>query len=539
MAGLAASFGSGAMTNSIAEIEFAKVLFVIGSNTTECHPIIALKIKEAVTKHNAKLIVADPRRIELCDFATIHLRHKPGTDVALINGLLNIIISEGLHDRNYINERTEGFDKMAGTVAKYTPEYVEKITGVPKQKLIEAARLYANSKPASIIYCMGITQHRTGTDNVFSLANLAMATGNIGVESGGLNPLRGQSNVQGACDMGALPNFFTAYQRVDDPVVREKFARAWNVSTLPDKLGLTISEMITAAYKGNLKALFIMGENPALSEANLNHTREALKSLEFLVVQDIFLTDTAQMADVVLPAACFAEKEGTFTNTERRVQLVRKAVEPPGEALPDWQIIAKLSNLLGYPMRYKNAEQIFKEMTTLTPSYAGITYKRLEKGGIQWPCPDRKHPGTKILHKEKFARGKGKFHSIEYLGPAETPDSEYPFYLTTGRILYHFHTSTMTGQVSGLNQVAGEPFVQINPEDAKRLGIKDSEMVKVSTRRGELLIKAKITDMVGEGVLFIPFHYRNAPANLLTSDALDSIAKIPGLKVCSARLTKQ
>jgi len=538
VAGLAAAFGSGAMTNTIGDLEKAEVILVTGSNTTENHPVISTYIKRAVTQKGAKLIVVDPRRIDLVRFATIWMRPKLGTDVAWINGMMHVIIKEGLYAKEYIEERTEGFEEMKKVLEKYTPEYVEEITGIPKEKLNEAARLYAKAKAASIVYAMGITQHITGTDNVKSLANLAMLCGNVGIEGGGVNPLRGQNNVQGACDMGGLPNVYSGYQRVDDPQAREKMKKAWAVDSLPEEVGLTVTEMMDFAYEGKLKALYIMGENPVISDPDTNHVKEALKKLEFLVVQDIFLTETAQFAHVVLPSLSFAEKEGTFTNTERRVQRVRRAVSPIGEAKEDWKIICEIATKMGYPMNYGSAKDIMREIASVTPSYAGITYERIEKEGIYWPCPSPDHPGTPILHVDKFARGKGLFHAIEYIPPAELPDKDYPFFLTTGRILYQYHTRTMTMRTP-LNEINPECFVEISKEDARRLGIKSNDIIKVLSRRGEIKAKAIVTERVDKGTVFIPFHYADAAANVLTNGkAIDPIAKIPEYKVCAVRIEK-
>jgi formate dehydrogenase alpha subunit len=537
VAGLARAFGSGAMTNSIEEIANADCILVTGSNTTENHPIIALRIKEAVMKNGATLIVADPRKIELVRFATLWLRQRPGTDVALFNAIMNVIISEELYDEEFVRSRTEGFELFRDFIGDYTPEVAQDITGVPASDIIEAARLYAKAQRSSIIYSMGITQHTTGTDNVLALANLAMLTGNVGRESTGVNPLRGQNNVQGACDLGALPNVFPGYQRVDDPEIRAKFESAWGVK-LSENPGLTVVEMMHAAEEGKIKAMYIMGENPALSDPNLNRTRKALEKLEFLVVQDIFLTETAEYADVVLPATTAFEKEGTFTNTERRVQRVRKAVDPPGEAMPDWGIICEISKRMGYEMDYESPAQIMAEIASLTPIYGGIYYDRLEDGGLQWPCLDRSHPGTKFLHKGKFTRGSGKFHITPFRPADELPDDEYPLLLTTGRVLYHWHTRTMTSRVEGLNEIYPEGVVEISSEDAKKLGIEAGELVRVKSRRGEATAKAEITDRVSEGVVFMTFHFRESAANLLTNDALDPIAKIPELKVCAVRVER-
>ncbi len=536
VAGLAASFGSGAMTNSIHEIADAKAIFIIGSNTTENHPVIALQVKEAV-RRGAKLIVADPREIELAKKAHIYMQHKPGTDVALLNGMMNVIIEKGLHDKHFIETRTENFDTLKQCVSKYTPEKVSEITGVPAEDIIEAAVTYASAETANLIYSMGITQHSTGTDNVLSTANLAMLTGNVGKESTGVNPLRGQNNVQGACDMGALPNLFPGYQAVTDSTVRSKFEKAWE-RELPSEPGLTVTETINEAYDGNIKGVYIMGENPMVSDPDINHVEAALKNLDFLVVQDIFLTETAELADVVLPAACFAEQEGTFTSTERRVQMVRKAVNPPGEAKSDLEIIIDISNRMGYPMNYSSPAEIMDEIASLTPLYGGIVHHRLDGNGLQWPCPTKDHPGTPYLHKGKFSRGLGLFTAVDYIPAAELPDEEYPLVLTTGRMLYHYHTGTMTRRAKALDAHIPEGYIEIPPETAENLGISDEGMVLVSSRRGKVKVKAMITPRPAPGVVFMPFHFAEAAANVLTNPVLDPKAKIPEFKVCAVRIDR-
>ena len=535
VAGLAKAFGSGAMTNSITELRFADCFFITGSNTTEAHPIIALEIKSAIQKNGARLIVADPREIDLVRFATLWLRHRSGTDVALFNGIINVILSEGLEDREFIERRTDDFDKLKAAVLPYTPEKAEAITGVPRNKIIEAARLYAGAGAASIIYSMGITQHTTGTDNVLALANLAMVTGNLGRKSTGVNPLRGQNNVQGACDVGALPNVYPGYQPVSNPQLQEKFEKAWGASLSPSP-GLTVVEMLHGVEDGRIRGMVMMGENPFLSDPNVNRVRKDLESLEFLVVQDIFLSETARYAHVVLPAASFAEKDGTFTNTERRVQLLRKVLDPPGEARPDWQILCDLAARLGSPMSYQSSAEIMDEIASLTPIYGGIHHDRLEGRGLQWPCPDREHRGTPFLHQGMFSRGKGLFHAVEYIPPAEEPDAEYPYLLTTGRILYHFHTGTMTRRVEGLDAIRPDGFVEIHPEDAAALGIEDGTLAEVTSRRGTVTARAEVTPRSRPGSVFMAFHYAEAAANLLTNDALDPVAKIPEFKVCAVRL---
>jgi len=526
------------MTNTIADIEEAKVILITGSNTTENHPVLSSVVKRAVTLKGAKLIVVDPRRIRITRYATKWLRQNLGTDVVWINGLMHVIIKEGLHDKPFIENRTEGFDELQKIVEKFTPDYVEKVTGIPTRELIDAARLYAKAERASILYCMGITQHTTGTDNVKSLANLAMLCGHMGIAGGGVNPLRGQNNVQGACDMGGLPDVYSGYQKVVDPVLRQHMAEAWNVAELPDQPGMKATQMIPAAHDGTLKALYIIGENPLVSDPDVNHAEKSLDNLDFLVVQDIFLTETARLADVVLPGICFAEKDGTFANTERRVQRVRKAVEPPGQAWDDWKIICEIATRLGYAMHYDNSRQIMEEIAKVTPSYAGLSYERIEYEGIHWPCPTPEHPGTPILHREQFTRGRGLFHAIDYIEPAEKIDDEYPLYLTTGRLLYQYHTGTMSMRTGGLNEIAPEAFVEISPQDARKLEVEEGSRVNIDSRRGTIQARIKISRKAVSGTVFIPFHYAQAAANRLTNAALDPISGIPEYKVCAVKVSK-
>ncbi len=528
------------MTNSIGELEKdARCIFVIGSNTTENHPVIGMKIKKNVLYNGARLIVADPRCTDLAKIADVYMPHLPGSDVALVNAMMNVIINEGLADQDFIAQHTEGYEEMAAVIAKYTPEYAEPITGVPAEDTRKAARLFAQSGNSAICYAMGLTQHRTGTDNVKSVCNLAMLTGNIGRPGTGVDPLRGQNNVQGACDMGGLPNVFTAYQAVTNDAAREKFEKVWGVP-LSGQNGLVLTEVINKAHHGEIKALYVVGENPLMSDPELEHVEEALDKVDFVVVQDIFLSETAKRADVVLPSACFAEKDGTFSNTERRVQRVRKAVSAPGKARTDWEILCEVATRMGYPMSYENSEQIFEEIRTLTPSYAGISYQRIENGGLQWPCPNEEHPGTPYLHKDgNFSRGLGAFTAIDYINPGEQPNEEYPLILTTGRSLFHYHTGTMTRRASALNEHVPAAELEVNPEQAKALGIANGGLVKVSTRRGSLEMKAKVTDMVTPGVIFTTFHFAETPANLLTSsEFLDPTAKIPEYKVSAAKVEK-
>jgi len=538
VAGLAAAFGSGAMTNTIACIEKADVILITGSNTTENHPVLSSFVKRAVTQKGTQLIVIDPRRIKITRYAGMWLRQNLGTDVAWINGMMHVIIQENLYAKEYVESRTVGFEEVKKVVEKFTPEFVEEITEIPARQIVDAARLYASAERGNILYCMGITQHTTGTDNVKSLANLAMLCGNLGIEGGGVNPLRGQNNVQVACDFGGLPDVYSGYQKVIDPAARQKMEQAWGVDELPDQPGLKVTQMIPAAHDGKLKALYIIGENPLVSDPDLNHCEKSIDNLDFLVVQDIFLTETAEIADVVLPSACYAEKDGTFSNTERRVQRVRKAVEPPGQSWNDWKIICEIANRMGYPMIYENSRQIMEEISRVTPSYAGITYDRIEYEGIHWPCPTAEHPGTPILHREQFANGKGVFNGIDYIPPAESADDEYPMYLTTGRLLYQYHTGTMTMKTEGLNEIAPECFVEISSRDAGKYDVKDGSIVDIASRRGNIQAKIKISTKAVSGTVFIPFHFAAAAANRLTNAALDPISGIPEFKVCAVKLSR-
>jgi len=524
------------MTNSIPEIEDSDCIFIIGSNTTVAHPLVAYRIYRAKAK-GAKVIVADPRRIQLTHMADIHVRQNLGSDVALLNGIMNVILSKGLHDKKYIEERTESFEKLEELLKGYTPERASEISGVSAEDIIRIAETYASAERASILYAMGITQHSHGVDNVKSLANLAMMTGNVGKPSAGVNPLRGQNNVQGACDMGGLPNVYPAYQAVTDANNKKKFETAWNAQ-ISDKVGYTIMEMMHGLEDGSVKGMMILGENPVGSDPDSNHVKHALESAEFLAVIDIFLTDTAKLAHVVLPGVSYAEKDGTFSNTERMVLRVRKAVEPVGEARPDWQIICDISTRLGLPMSYESPSEIFDEIATVAPSYAGLNYERLEKGGIPWPCPSTDHPGTPVLHTERFTRGKGLFHAIEYRPPEELIDDEFPIQLTTGRYFPHYHTGTMTRNSPTLHGEMPEGHVEINPLDAAKLGLKNHEAAKIVSRRGEVVSKVLLTDLVDPGMIFMSFHFMEANANVLTNPALDPICKIPEYKVCAVRVER-
>jgi len=545
--GLAGAFGSGAMTQSIADIAESKCLLVIGTNTFEQHPLIGRRIMQA-RANGAKIIYADPRLTPTGKQADLHLQFYSGTDVALLNCFMQLIIKNGWENKDFIKNRTKDYEKVKEVVMKeaYSPENVSKITGVPASDIIKAAEWFGTSGQSAVLYSMGITQHTTGVDNVKSVANLQMLTGNLGRPGTGICALRGQNNVQGACDMGALANVYSGYQSVLVPEMRKKMMDAWGVTDLAEgKVGLTVTTLINtlADEPGKVKCVYIMGENPMLSDPDLHHVEKGLKNAEFIIVQDIFLTETAQLADVVLPATCFAEKDGTQTSTERRVQKWRKAQDPPGEAKADWQIISELGAAMGFAKQfpYKSAEEIFTEVAKVTPSYGGMDYTRLEKPeALHWPCPTKEHPGTPILHKEKFSHpdGLGIFTPIEWKPPAEVPDAEYPLLLTTGRCIWHWHTGSMTRRSVDLEREEPTGWVEINPEDAKEMGIKDKEMVKASSRRGEITIGARVTKTIKKGVVFMPFHFVECAANLLTHNALDPVAKIPEFKACACKIEK-
>ncbi len=540
------------MSNDIEGIADIDAMLVIGSNTTETHPVIGLRMKQAAKKHDTKIIVADPRRIKLADHAKLWLSQKPGTDAALINAMCHVIIRDNLVDQDFVKERTENFEAFAEAVAECTPEWAEKITGVPAADIEEAAKIYGSAERAAIYYTMGITQHTSGTDNVKCLANLALMTGNLGKPGTGLNPLRGQNNVQGASDMACAPVFLPGYQRVDNDEARLRFEELWG-GPLPAKPGLAATDMTQAMIDGTIDAMWVMGENPVMSDPNSNHARKAFGSVKFLVVQDIFLSETAELADVVLPAAAYAEKEGTFTNTERRVQRVRQALLPPKGACDDLSIIQAISDRMDpdreitpasdfHPgsdrMDVSKAEDVFNEIAKAWPAIAGINYKRLEGNGIQWPCPTEDHPGTPVLFENGFPRGLASFTPVTWRNPEELPDDEYPFILTTGRVLYQYHTGTMTRRSQVLENADRGPIVEMNPDDAERLQIKDGEQVHVASRRGSITLPVLVTDGISPGVTFIPFHYKEAAANLLTNDALDPDCKIPEAKVCAVKVEK-
>ncbi len=536
VAGLAASFGSGAMTNSIGEIKNVQTLFIIGSNPTEAHPIVGLEMKKALAK-GAKMVVIDPRKTWVARRADIHIQHAPGTDNFLINAMMNYLIEKNLHDAKFVAERCENFEAFRENLKSYSIEEAARVCGTDADKIRRAAEYYAKGSPSAIFYTLGITEHTCGTENVQNLANLSMLCGHIGKASSGVNPLRGQNNVQGGCDMGAIHMVLPGYQRVADPAVREKFKKAWGVE-MPTNTGGRVTDYIEKAGEGALKGFYVLGEDPVLSEPNQDKVVASLEKLEFMVVQEIFMSETARLADVVLPATCYAEKDGTFTNSERRVQRIRKAVEPPGEARADWRILCDMSKAMGYPMQYESAAEVFSEMAGLTPSYGGMSYERIDKVGLQWPCPAPDHPGTVFLHQGKFTRGKGLLHAIKFRPPAEVPDGEYPFILSTGRTLYNYNIGNMTRKSDAIAQKQNENFVEINRADADRLGIKDGGVARVTTRRGTLAVRAHVGEKVRAGALWMPFHFVEASTNKLTNDAFDNVTRTAEYKCCAAKLEK-
>jgi formate dehydrogenase alpha subunit len=536
VAGLASAFGSGAMTNSIGEIRDVQTIFIIGSNPTDAHPIIGMEMKKALRK-GAKLVVCDPRKTWMARRADVHIQHIPGTDNYLINAMMNYIIEQGWHDQEFVDARCESFEAFRENLRDYSVDDAARVCGVAAEDIRRAAELYAKGSPSSIFYTLGITEHTCGTENVQNLANLSMICGQIGKASSGVNPLRGQNNVQGGCDMGAIHTVFPGYQKVADEAVRAKFGNAWGVE-IPTNVGGRVTDFIEWAVEGKLKAFYVMGEDPVLSEPHQAKVIEGLKKVDFLLVQEIFMSETAKLADVVLPATCFAEKNGTFTNSERRVQRVRKALEAPGEARPDWQIICDVSTAMGYPMQYDDASEVFDEMAGLTPSYGGMSFERIDDVGLQWPCPTEDHPGTMFLHEGRFARGKGLLHVINFRPPAEVPDEEYPFVLSTGRTLYNYNIGNMSRKNATITQKQNENFVEMHHEDAERLGIADGGAARVTTRRGSVAVRAHVGDKVRPGALWMPFHFAETATNRLTNDAFDNVTRTGEYKACAARVEK-
>lgn len=543
--GLQLAIGSSAMSNSIAEMEHLDTFIVTGSNTTETHPVISLFLKHAVRQNKAKLIVIDPRQIELTDFATLWLRQKPGTDVAVFQAMAHVIVTEGLYNREFISERTEDFDSYIESLESFTPEWAEMISGVPSEDIRKAARMYATAERAAMYWGMGISQSTHGTDNALALTNLALMTGHVGKPGTGLNPLRGQNNVQGCSDSGGLPNVYTAYQRVNDPDIRARFEQQWHTNLSPEP-GLTVTEMVDAALHGSVRAMVVMGENPLMSEPNLSHARHALEHLDLIVCIDIFTNETGELAHVILPSASFAEKEGTFTNSDRRVQRVRQALPSVGQSRTDWQIVCDLAKrmetLMGVETSagfdYPDAAAIWEEMRAVTPDFYGITYERLEReGGVHWPCPSLDHPGTPYLFEHDFPRGKGKFWALEYGTESELTDEEYPYHLTTGRVLFHWHGGTMTRR-SKLDDAFPEPILEMHPDDAHQLKLISGDWVEVVSRRGSVICRVMVTGRSPVGTVFLPFHFVEAAANLLTLDKIDPRAKIPDFKMAAVKLRK-
>lgn len=545
VAGLQLAIGSAAMSNSIAEMEDLDTFVVTGSNTTETHPVISLFLKKAVRQNGAKLIVIDPRQIELTDFATLWLRQKPGTDVAVYQAMAHVVVTEQLYNPEFINERTEGFDDYVESLEHCTPEWAEEISGVPADDIRQAARIYATAGKAAFYWGMGISQSVHGTDNTLSIANLALMTGNLGKSGTGLNPLRGQNNVQGCSDSGGLPNVYTAYQSVSDPNTQAKFEKAWRTNLSPDP-GLTVTEMVDGALAGRIHGMIVMGENPLMSEPNLSHAKHALDHLDFMVCIDIFMNETGEMADVILPSASFAEKSGTFTNSDRRVQLIRPALPPMGESRPDWQIVCDLArrmeNILGVEesagFEYESTEEIWEEMRELTPDFYGITYERINReSGVHWPCPSLDHPGTPYLFEDEFPRGRGKFWALDYGSDSESPDEEYPYHLTTGRVLFHWHGGTMTRR-SKLDEAFPEPIIEMHPDDAHALELISGDWVEITSRRGQVVCRVMVTGRSPQNTVFLPFHFVEAAANLLTLNKIDPRAKIPDFKMAAVKLRK-
>lgn len=542
MAGLATTFGSGAMTNNIDDFANSKCVLAVGTNTAEAHPVLAMKIRQTVRKNGAKLIVINPMEVDFVRDADLWVRPRYGTDVALLMGMCRVIFDEGLHDARFIEERCENFEAFRAELENYPLERVAEITGVEPDLIVQAARMYAENAPATILYAMGLCEHSHGTENVMAAANLAMITGNVGRPGGGVNPLRGQNNVQGACDMGALPDVFPGYQKVDNEAARKKFEAAWGVE-LNQYMGLKLTEMIPAARDGQIRSLYIMGENPVITDPDSDHVIEALENLDFFVFQDLFLNETAVYADVVLPACSYAEKEGTFTNTERRVQRVRKAIEPVGDSKPDWWIVSEIAKRMGAKgFDFADSAAIMDEIASLSPNYGGISHSRLEDGSLQWPCPSEDHPGTCLLHEEVFARpgGKGYFVPLKYRPTVEATSAGYPLMLMTGRRLYHYH-ATMTRKVDALNVLLSEELAQINPTDAAPLGIHTGDMVRVTSAQGEVEVRAKVSEAVPPGMVAMAFHFAACPTNRLISarpDTLDPVTKTPAYKTCPVTVNK-
>jgi len=527
------------MTNSFNEFAKAKMFLVIGSNMTEAHPVASTFLKNAV-QNGAQLIVIDPRAHKLCDFATLHLPLKVGSDIALLNALMQVLIVEDLYDKKFVESCTTGFDELKEKVMEYPPERVTDICGISADVIRDTARRLASVKPVMLCYTLGITEHTCGRNNVMSTANLQMLLGNMGVECGGVNPLRGQNNVQGACDMGALPNVFPGYQAVTVDGNRQKFEKAWGVTNLPDKVGLMIPQMMEKLISKKVRGFYIFGENPANTEPDIRKAEHELASAEFLVCQDIFQTETTRFAHVVFPAAAWSENDGTFTNSERRVNRVRTASQPPGQARPNWWIFKQLAKRMGHEWSSDSAREIWdNEVSVLAPSLGGVKYARLENNGLQWPCTNEEHPGTCFLHqKGEFTCGLGRFMPVDWTPPAEVPDQEYPLVLSTGRRLYHYHTRTQTGRCAGINDLLGEETADISVQDAESMGIEPDEKIRVESRRGKVIVKARVTPEVPPGMVWMAFHFRENCANWLTNAAFDPVTLTAEYKACAVRIEK-
>ncbi|MFV0504396.1 MAG: formate dehydrogenase subunit alpha [Lachnospirales bacterium] len=534
--GLAHTLGSGAMTNPIEDITTdVDAILLVGSNPEEAHPVVGSQIRQAMQR-GTKVIVVDPRKIELVKDCEVHLQLQAGTNVAFANGMMHVILEEGLEDKKYIEEKTEGFEALKAMVADYTPEKVAEICHIDPDDLRKAARIYATAKKAPIIYCLGVTEHSTGTEGVMSMSNLALMVGKVGKSGGGVNPLRGQNNVQGACDMGCMPYDYPGYQKVTNNEVREKFEKAWGVK-LSGEFGLTSTEVLPAAAEGKIKGLYIFGEDPIVSDPDTSHVRKALENLDFLVVQELFMTETAEYADVILPGISYAEKMGTFTNTERRVQLIRKAIEPVGEAREDYEIMCDVMTGMGFPCHYNSSSEIMDEIASLTPSFGGMSFDRIDAtGGLQWPCRTKDDPGTLIMHAGNPVRGKGLFMAIPYKKAQELPDESYPYLMSTGRMLYHYNNRSMTGRTEGINQIVDSSYIEINTEDAENLGIKNGDKIKVSSRRGTIETHAAVGQRVSPKEVFMTFHFADGNVNELTNSVYDDIATIPEYKVCAVNI---
>jgi formate dehydrogenase alpha subunit len=530
------ALGWPAMSNSFADVANSPVMLLVGVNPTETHPVFGIQIRRAAKEGRTRLIIVEPRHTKLTKYAKPWLPVKPGTDVALICGMIHVLIKEDLIDKKFIKKFTVGFEKLTQAVKKYTPAYTARITGLAKEQIIEAARIYGKAPSAAIIYGMGATQHTWGINLVYNLANLALITGNMGKPGGGLNPLRGQNNTQGACDMGVLPDFYPGYQQVADPQTMTKLEKLWGVK-LPKQDGLTLTQMLPAIEDGRLKAMYIMGENPVLSSPNPKQVQKSLAKLDLLVVQDIFPNEITAVADVVLPGTSFAEKDGTFTNTERRIQRVHKAIQPVGNSRPDWKIISQLANRLGYEMVYADPAHIMEEIHLVVPIYAGINYSRLGAGGIQWPCADSDHPGTPVLYTDGPLKGKAKLVPVEYEPASQLTSKEYPYLLLTGKWLFHYHTGVLTKRTEALMGVPEQGLVEINPEDAEKMGISDGSKVTVKSAAGQVKLIARLSEDSPAGTLFMPVHFGQAEANLLFNPSMDAVSHIPELKLCAVNIS--